>query len=235
MNTRRSRYLRHRFPSAIISRVPWFYHRYGLRFRDAEDLLAECGTAAPLCRTKPFDSGAGKFGPDYARRLKRRRRRLGDTWFLDEVFVTMSGQRRYLWRAVDQDGDLIDLLVQPRRDGRAARRFFRTLSRSQRQEPSRLVTDKLGSYRVAHRDVRPLVPHDTSQYANNRAEVSHQPTRQRERQMRGFTSPAHAQRFLHVHSVIQNLFRAGRHLLGAVHRRMLRARSFRVWAEVTAA
>ncbi len=97
------------------------------------------------------------------------------------------------------------------------------------------VTDKLGSYRVAHRDVMPLVPHDTTQYANNRAEVSHQPTRQRERQMRGFTSSAHAQRFLHVHGVIQNLFRVGRHLLRSVHHRMLRARSFTVWAQVTAA
>ena len=120
-----------------------------------------------------------KFGPDYARRLKRRQGRLGDTWFLDEVFVTINGQRQYLWRAVDQDGDLIDLLVQPRRDGRAARRVFRKLLKGQRQEPMRLVTDKLGSYQVAHRDVMPWVPHDTRRYANNRAEVSHQPTRQR--------------------------------------------------------
>ena len=192
--------------------------------------------------------------------------RLGDTWFLDEVFVTINGQRQYLWRAVDQDGDLIDLLLQPRRDGRAARRFFRQLLKRQRQKPSRLVTDKLGSYRVAHRNVMPLVPHDTTQYANNRAKVSHQPTRQRERQMRGFTSPAprttvlarprchsesiprgrerqmrgftspaHAQRFLHVHGVIQNLFRVGRHRLRSVHHRLLRARSCTVWAAVTAA
>ena len=210
----------------------WLYHRYGLSFRDVEDLLAECGITVSYETIRQW---CEKFGPDYARRLKRRQGRLGDTWFLDEVFVTINGQRQYLWRAVDQDGDLIDLLVQPRRDGRAARRCFRTLLRSQRQEPSRLVTDKLGSYRVAHRDVMPLVRHDTSQYANNRAEVSHQPTRQRERQMRGFTSPAHAQRFLHVHGVIQNLFRVGRHLLGAAHHRMLRARSFRVWAEATAA
>ena len=90
----------------------------------------------------------GKFGPDYARQLKRRQGRLGDTWFLDEVFVTINGERQYLWRAVDQDGDLIDILVQPRRDARAARRFFRRLLNSQRQEPVRLVTDKLGSYRV---------------------------------------------------------------------------------------
>jgi len=232
MQTRRSRYLRHRFPPDIISHAVWLYHRYGLSFRDVEDLLAERGITVSYETIRQW---CEKFGPDYARRLKRRRGRLGDTWFLDEVFVTINGQRQYLWRAVDQDGDLIDLLVQPRRDGRAARRFFRKLLRSQRQEPSRLVTDKLGSYRVAHRDVMPMVRHDTSQYANNRAEVSHQPTRQRERQMRGFTSPAHAQRFLHVHGVIQNLFRVGRHLLGAVHHRMLRARSFSVWAEVTAA
>ena len=118
---------------------------------------------------------------------------------------------------------------------RAARRFFRKLLESQRQEPCRLVTDKLGSYGVAHRNLMPWVPHDTNPYANNRAEVSHQPTRQRERQMRGFTSPDHAQRFLHVHGVIQNLFRVGRHRLRSVHHRMLRARSFTVWAAVTAA
>ncbi len=136
---------------------------------------------------------------------------------------------------MDQDGDVIDILVQPRRDGRAARRFFRKLLKSQRREPFRLVTDKLGSYRVAHREIIPLVTHDTSRYANNRAEVSHQPTRQRERQMRGFKSPDQAQRFLHVHGVIQNLFRVGRHKMKAVHHRLLRERSFTVWAAVTAA
>ena len=162
MNTRRSRYRRYRFPPDIISHAVWLYYRYCLSFRDVEDLLAARGiivsyeTVRQWCR---------KFGPDYARRLKRRQGRLGDTWFLDEVFVTINGQRQYLWRAVDQDVDLIDILVQPRRDGRAAQRFFRRLLRSQRQEPSRLVTDKLGSYRVAHRDVMPLVPHETRRAA----------------------------------------------------------------------
>ena len=153
----------------------------------SRSLLAERGI---IVSYETIRQWCGKFGPDYARRLKRRQGRLGETWFLDEVFVAINGQRQYLWRAVDQDGDLIDLLVQPRRDGRAARRFFRQLLKSQRQEPCRLVTDKLGSYRVAQRDVMPCVTHDTTQYANNRAEVSHQPTRQQERQMRGFTSPA---------------------------------------------
>ncbi len=227
MHTRRSLYLRHRFPAEIISHAVWLYHRYCLSFRDVEDLLAERGI---IVSYETIRQWCEKFG-----RLKRRPGRLGDTWFLDEVFVTINGQRQYLWRAVDQDGDLIDLLVQPRRDGWAARRFFRKLLKGQRHEPSRLVPDKLGSYRVAHRDLMPWVTHDTNQYANNRAEASHQPTRQRERQVRGFTSPAHAQRFLHVHGVIQNLFRVGRHLLRAVHHRMLRARSFTVWAKVTAA
>ena len=232
MTTRRSRYLRHRFPPDIISHAVRVYHRYCLSFRDVEDLLAERGiivsyeTVRQWCR---------KFGPDYARRLKRRQGRLGDTWFLDEVFVRIRGERQYLWRAVDQDGDLIDILVQPRRDARAACRFFRKLLKSQRQEPGRLVTDKLGSYRAAHRDIMPAVTRDTNRYANNRVEASHQPTRQRERQMRGFKSRGHAQRFLHVHGVIQNLFRVGRHHLRAVHHRMLRARALTVWAAVTAA
>ena len=210
----------------------WLYYHFNLSYRQVEGLLAERGiivsyeTVRQWCR---------KFGPDYARQLRRRQGRLGDTWFLDEVFVNINGKRQYLWRAVDQDGDVIDILVQPRRDGRAARRFFQKLLKSQRREPFRLVTDKLGSYRVAHRTIMPSVTHDTSQYANNRAEVSHQPTRRRERQMRGFKSPDQAQRFLHVHGVVQNLFRVGRHRMRAVHHRMLRARSFTVWAAVTAA
>ena len=223
---------RHRFPPEIISHAVWLYYRFSLSFREVEDLLAERGVHATYETIRQWSI---KFGAHYARRLKRRQGHLGDTWYLDEVFTTINGTRQYLRRAVDQDGDLIDILVQSHRDGRAARRFFRKLLKSQRHEPMRLVTDKLGSYRVAHRDVMPLVTHDTTQYANNRAEVSHQPTRQRERQMRGFTSPAHAQRFLHVHGVIQNLFRVGRHRLRSVHQRLLRARSFTVWAAMTAA
>ena len=124
MHLRRSRYLRHRFPSDIISHAVWLYHRYGMSFRDVEDLLAE---RCVIVLYETIRQWCWKFGPDDARRLKRRRGRLGDTWFLDEVFVTINGQRQYLWRAVDQDGDMIDLLVQSRRNGRAARRFFRKL------------------------------------------------------------------------------------------------------------
>ena len=175
------------------------------------------------------------FGLDYARTLRGRRGRLGDTWYLDELFVTIQGRRQYLWRAVDQDGDTIDILVQPRRDRHAAARFFRTLMKSQGRPPRRLVTDMLRSYAAAHRTVMPSVEHDTRQYENNRAEASHQSTRQRERQMRGFTSVAHAQRFLAVHGVVLNLFRVGRHLLRAVHHRLMRSRAFGVWREATCA
>ena len=232
MSSQTPSYRGYRFPPEIISHAVWLYHRFSLSFRDAEDLLAQRGitvtyeTIRQWCLT---------FGPTYARTLRRHRGRLGDTWYLDEVFATIQGQRRYLWRAVDQDGDLLDILVQSRRDRRAATRFFRKVLKGQGQSPHRLITDKLRSYSAAHRTVMPSVIHSTRPYENNRAEVSHQPTRQRERQMRRFTSAAHAQRFLAVHGLVQNLFRVGRHLLRAVHHRSLRTRSFRVWDEVTCA
>jgi putative transposase len=175
------------------------------------------------------------LGIEYARRLRRRQGRLGDTWHLEELFVTIQGQRQYLWRTVDQDGDVIDILVQPRRDQRAVDRFFRKLLKGQGREPRRLVTDKLRTYEAARRTLMPSVVHDTERYTNNRAEVSPEPIRQRERQMRGFQSVGQAQRFWSVHRVNQNLFRVRRHLLRSANHRMLRARSLLVWNEVTSA
>jgi len=155
---------------------------------------------------------------------------MGDTWHLDELFVTIRGRRHYLWRAVDQDGDVIDILLQRRRNGRAAKRFFRKLLKRQQRSPNRLVTDKLGSYRVAHREEMPGVPHDTTQYANNRIEASHRRTRIRERQMLGFRSVGSAQRFLSVQFAVLNLFNWGRHLLPAEQHRFLRSQAFDAWA-----
>ena len=232
MTSQAPSYHGYRFPPEIISHAVWLYHRFCLSFRDVEDLLAQRGitvtyeTIRHWCQT---------FGPDYARRLRRRRGRLGDTWHLDELFVNIQGRRQYLWRAVDQDGDVIDILVQSRRNRGAAARFFRKLLKAQGRVPLCLITDKLRSYSAAHRTVMPSVMHSTRQYDNNRAEVSHQPTRQRERQMRRFKSVGHAQRFLSVHGPVQNLFRVGRHLLRAVHHRLLRTRSFHVWDAVTCA
>ena len=138
-------------------------------------------------------------------------------------------------RAVDEDGDVLDILVQSRRNRRAALRFFQKLLKSQGCVPRRLITDKLRSYAAACRTVMPSVVHVTNQYANNRAEVSHQPTRQRERQMRRFKSAAQLQRFASVHGVVLNLFRVGRHLLQSAHHRLLRNRAFVEWEQVTCA
>jgi putative transposase len=176
-----------------------------------------------------------KFGPDYTRKLKKRKGRLGNIWHIDEVFVTIQGERQYLWRAVDQDGDVIDILMHPHRNQRAAERFFRRLIKGQRREPRWLVTDKLRSYDAPHRTLMPTVNHINHVYANNRAEVSREPTRQRERHMRGFSSSTQAQTFLTLHGLTQNLFRLGRHLMQAVNYRLLRTQAFQVWQEAVCA
>jgi putative transposase len=177
MNSARSRYRRHRFPPEIIGCALWVYHRFCLSFRDVEDLLAERGISVSYEAIRQW---CWKFGPDYARRLKRKQGRLGDTWYLDELFVRINGQQQYLWRAVDQDGDVIDILLQSRRDQRAAERFLRRLLRGQGKQPFRIITKKLKSYAAASRTILPGVTHNTQQYANNRAEISHQPTRMRD-------------------------------------------------------
>ncbi len=195
----KSQYRGHRFPPEIISHAIRLYHRFTLSFRDVEDLLAERGI---LVSYEAIRYWCRKFGPAYARNLRRRQGRLGDIWHVDELFITIQGQRLYLWRAVDQDGDVIDILVTKRGDRRAAKRFFRRALKHQGQAPWQLITDKLRSYPAAHREIFPSVVHRTGQYENNRAEVSHQPTRQKERQMRRFQSIVQAQRFLSVHGRI---------------------------------
>ena len=146
MDTVPHSYRRHRFPPEVISHAVWLYHRFCLSLRDVEDLLAERGV---IVSYEAIRSWCAKFGPEYARKARRRQGRLSDIWFLDELFVTIQGQRHYLWRAVDQDGDVIDILVQRRRNASAARRFFRKLLKGQGMEPRRLVTDKLKSYSAA--------------------------------------------------------------------------------------
>ena len=219
MNTHK----RHRFPPDIISYAVWLYHRFNLNHRDIEDLLAERGITVSREAIRLW---CIKFGAIYTRRLKRKHRGYGDTFYIDEVFVRINGKQHYLWRAADQDGDVVDVYLQARRDGAAAKRFFMRLLRSHGSEPRKIVTDKLRSYGVAHRELVPEAIHSTQQYENNRAEQSHEATRVRERGMRKFKSVGQAQRVLGAHAAVSNLFNLGRHLIGAKHYRDLRVSAF---------
>ena len=224
-------YKRHRFPPDIISYAVWLYYRFNLSHRDVEDLLAERGITVSREAIRLW---CIKFGALYARRLKRNHKGYGDTFFIDEVFVKINGKQHYLWRAVDQDGDVVDVYLQAKRDGVAAKRFFKRLLRNHGGEPRKIVTDKLRSYGVAHRELMPDVIHDTSRYANNRAEQSHEATRIRERGMRRFNSMSQAQRFVTAHAAVQNLFNLGRHLVSAGHYRDLRESALADWSRAVA-
>ena len=175
-----------------------------------------------------------KFGAIYARRLKRKHRAYGDTFYIDEVFVRINGIQHYLRRAVDQDGEGVDVYLQAKRDGAAAKRFFNRLLRSHGGESRKIVADKLRSYGVAHRELIPETIDSTQQYENNRAKQSHEATRVRERGMREFRSMKQAQRFLTAHAATSNLFNLGRHLVRAEHYRNLRISAFNEWSRAVA-
>jgi putative transposase len=227
MNT----YKRHRFPPEIISFAVWLYYRFNLSHCDIEDLLAERGITVSRESIRLW---CIKFGAIYSRRLRRRHRGFGDTFYIDEVFVRINGRQHYLWRAVDQDGEVVDVYLQAQRDGVAAKRFFKRLLRSHGSEPRKIVTDKLRSYGVAHRELIPETIHSTQQYENNRAEQSHEATRVRERGMRKFKSIVQAQRFVTAHAAVHNLFNLGRHLVRAQHYRDLRISAFVEWNRAVA-
>src|SRR5215213_2967453 len=212
-------YKRHRFPPAIIGHAVWLYFRFALSYRDVEDLLAERGVEVSYETIRQW---CRKFGQSYANELRRRRPRPGDKWHLDEVFITINGQQHYLWRAVDQDGTVLDILVQSRRNKQAAKKFLRKLLSGLQYVPRVLITDKLASYGAAKRETVPSVEHRQHKGLNNRAENSHQPTRERERRMRRFKSPGHAQRFLAAYGPIAGHFRPRRHRLAATAYRQTR-------------
>jgi putative transposase len=181
-----TRHKNHRFPVEIINHAVWLYFRFCLSFRDVEELLFARGV---IVTYEAIRKWCRKFGQHYANQLRRRRPRPGDKGQMDEVFLTIKGERHYLWRAVDQDGHVLDILVQRRRDKQAAKKFFRTLLKGLSYVPRVIVTDKLKSYGAAKRELLPGVEHRQHRYLNNRAENSHQPTRQRERRMQRFKSP----------------------------------------------
>jgi putative transposase len=227
MNT----YKRHRFPSDIISYAVWLYYRFNLSHRDIEDLLAEGGITVSREAIRLW---CIKFGLIYFRRLKRKHRGYSDTFYIDEVFIKINGKQHDLWRAVDQDGEVVDVYLQAKRDGAAAKRFFKRLLRNHGGELRTIVTDKLRSYGVAHRELMPETIHSTKQYENNRAEQSHEAIRVRERGMRRFKSVRQAQRFVTAHAAVSNLFNLGRHLVRAQNYRDLRVSAFSEWSRAVA-
>jgi putative transposase len=206
------RYKHHRFPGDIIRHGVWLSYRFTLSYRDVQELLFERGITVSHEAIRPW---CRKFGQDSANRLRRRRPRPGDTWYLDEVFLTINGKRHYLWRAVDQDDNVLDILVQSRRNKQAAKKFFRQLLKGLTSVPRVIITDQLQSYGAAKRESLPGVEHRQSRSRNNRCEHSHRPTRQREYRMQGFTSPGQAQRFLSAYGPIAQHCRPRRHLLSA--------------------
>jgi len=222
-------YKRHRFPPAMIAHAVWLYFRFPLSLRLVEEMLLERGIAVSYETVRRW---ALKFGRDYARRLKRKRPSRRDLWHLDEVVITIAGKKRWLWRAVDQDGYILDEIVQTRRDTKAAQRLLRRLLKKQGCPPRRMITDKLGSYAAARRQIMPAIEHRAHKGINNRAENSHLPLRRRERAMQDFCSPGGLQRFIAIFSAVRNLFVPLRSRRAAFTTHLHRLRAMAHWKAV---
>jgi putative transposase len=225
-------FARHQFPPAIIRHAVWLYARFTLSYRDAEDLLAERGLDVSYETVRRW---VLKFGPLFARELRRSRHRPASQWHLDEMAVIIGGGQFWLWRAVDNEGEVLDLLVQRRRDKTAAIKLMRRLLKKLGFTPDVLVTDRLRSYGAAKTRMGLSAHHELGLRKNNRAENSHQPARRRERKMQRFKSPGSAQRFLSVHAAVHNTFNVQRHLTSRNTLRVLRVEAFQTWRAATAA
>src|ERR1039458_2396194 len=225
-------YTGYRFPPEIIQQAIWLYLRFTLSFRDVEDLLAERGIAVSYETIRRW---VNHFGPMIAADLRKRRPKPHTTWHLDEAYLKIDGRMFYLWRAVDAEGEVLDVLVQSRRDRHAALKLMRKLLKKYSFVPDRLITDDLRAYGAAARDLGIENRHERGRWKNNRAENSHQPTRRRERKMQRFKSPASAQKFLSTHAAVYNISNVQRHLVSAQTHRTFRAAAMRTWRETVAA
>jgi putative transposase len=225
-------YARHQFPPDIIRHAVWLYLRFTLSYRDVEELLAERGLDVSYETIRRW---VLKFGPAFARNLRRLRPRPSAQWHLDEMAVVIGGRRLWLWRAVDSKGEILDILVQPRRDRASALRLMRKLLRKQGYAPDVLVTDRLASYSCARRQLGLRARHGQGLRKNNRAENSHQVVRRRERKLQRFKSAGSAQRFLSAQSAVHNTFALQRHLTSRRTLRLLRAEAAEQWARATVA
>jgi len=219
---------RHRFPPVIIQHAVWLYARFTLSFRDVEELLAERGIDVSNETVRRWFL---KFGRLIAANLRRSRPRPSPRWHLDEMVIKIRDRKYWLWRAVDDEGGVLDFLVQRRRCARSAGRLLRKLLKRQGFAPTRITTDKLKSYPVAIRKERLCAIHDQGLRANNRAENSHLPVRRRERKQQRFKSAGSAQRFLSIHAAVQNAFYVQRHLLSRSIFKRFRAATFVVWRQ----
>ena len=224
-------YARHQFPPAIIRHAVWLHLRFTLSYRDVEDLLAERGIDVSYESVRRW---VKKFGPMFARKLRQRRPRPSSQWHLDEMVVQIGGKRFWLWRAVDSEGEVLDILVQRRRDKAAAGKLMRKLLKKHCYAPTVLVTDKLRSYGAAKVALGLSARHEQGLRANNRAENSHQPVRRRERKMQRFKSSGSAQSFLSVHAAVFNTFNVQRHLISRSTLRQFRADAMTSWNVATA-
>jgi transposase-like protein len=227
----KSSYSGYRFPP-IIQQAIWLYVRFTLSFRDVEDLLTERGI---LVSYETVRRWVNHFGTMIAVDLRRRRSKPHTIWHLDEVYLKIDGRLVYLWRAVDAEGEVLDVLVQTRRNKRAASKLMRKLLKKYGFVPDKLVTDDLRSYGAAASDLGIAKRHERGRWRNNRAENSHQPTRRREHKMQGFKSVGSAQRFLSVHAAAYNTFNVQRHLTSARTHRAFRASAMLTWREVVSA
>ena len=225
-------YKRHRFPPQIIAHAVWLYVRFNLSLREVEEMLLQRGIDASYETVRRW---VIKFGPRIARKLRRRQGRPGDIWHLDEVAVRISGRKYWLWRAVDQHGVVLDEILEPKRDKRAAKRLLRRLIKSLGFIPKRIITDKLRSYGAAKREVAPGLKHWSHKGLNNRAENSHLPFRKRERAMQGYRSPGGLQRFVATHSAIRNCFSVPARRRSALTIRYHRLEAFDTWNAATQA
>src|ERR1700687_624358 len=225
-------FARTQFPPAIIRHAVWLYVRFTLSYRDVEDLLAERGLDVSYETVRRW---VLKFGPVFARELRHRRPRPTARWHLDEIAMMIAGRRVSLWRAVDDEGEVLDLMVQPRRDKAAAVKLMRKLLKKQGFAPDVMVTDKLRSYSAAKAEIGFSARHEQGLRKNNRAENSHQPTRRRERKMQRFKSPGSAQRFLSTHAAVQNIFNVQRHLTSRRTLGVVRAVAMDTWRTAVAA
>ena len=217
----------YRFPPDIIQRAVWMYLRFTLSYRDVEELLAERGIVVTYESIRRW---VLTFGPVIARRLRARRPKPHSRWHLDEMAVRIGGKQMYLWRAVDAEGEVLDVLIQAKRDKRAAQKLMRKLLKRQGMVPDEWVTDKNPAYGAALRELKlTRAPHTRRRRANNRAESSHIPVRRRERKLQGFKSPRSAQRFLSLYAATYNTFTVPRHLVSARTHRLFRAEAFEAW------